>query len=116
MGLYFKNNTNEKLWVAYAYHSPGCEGGVDWAKKGWYGINPGGTVKVYSGWVGGDKFFFFAEADDLSPSWAGRFFTPLPWNAFDWCWNTGSTNARTLGLRKLEIPWQYMDWTVGLTK
>jgi uncharacterized membrane protein len=116
MGLYFKNSTNELLWVAYAYESPGCDGGVNWAKKGWYKVPSGSTVKVYTGWVGGEKFFYFAEADDLSPSWAGPFFTPLPWNHFEWCWTTGSTNSRTLGLRKLDISSGYMDWTVSLSK
>jgi hypothetical protein len=115
MGLYFKNKINETVWVAYAYHAPGCEGGVDWAKKGWFQVSPGATAKVYTGWVGGSKFFFFAEADDLSPAWSGPFFTHLPWNAFDWCWNTASTNGRTLGLRKLVISWEFMDFTVGLT-
>jgi uncharacterized membrane protein len=115
MGLYFQNKTGETLFVAYAYHHPGCEGGVDWAKKGWYQIAPGGTAKVLSGWVGGSKFFYFAEAADRSPAWSGPFFTQLPVNAFDWCWLTGSTSSRNLGLRKLEIAVQYQDWTVGLT-
>ncbi|MER5268564.1 DUF1036 domain-containing protein [Actinosynnema sp. NPDC002837] len=115
MGLYFKNRSNERLWVAYAYHAPGCEGGVDWAKKGWYQVDPGGTVKVYTGWVGGGKFFWFAEADDLSPRWSSQqFLTHLPWNSFDWCWTTASTDGRTLGMRKLEISWEFMDYTIGL--
>jgi hypothetical protein len=117
VGLYFKNKTNEFLWVAYGYYAPGCEGGVDWAKKGWWQIAPGMTKKVQSGYVGGQKFFFFAEADDLSPAWAGPFFTHLPWSAFDWCWTTASTNGRTLGMRKLgPISPLYWDYTVGLVK
>jgi Protein of unknown function (DUF1036) len=116
MGLYFKNKTDEVLWVAYARYSPGCEGGVDWAKKGWFKIPTSSTVKVQTGWVGGSKFFYFAETDDLKPAWSGSFFTFLPWDAFDWCWNTASTNGRTLGLRKVVIPSKYMDYTIGLTK
>ena len=34
MGLYFQNGTGDTIFVAYAYNRPGCEGGVDWAKKG----------------------------------------------------------------------------------
>jgi hypothetical protein len=34
------------LFVAYAYHPPGCEGGADWPGEGWYRIAPGGTLKV----------------------------------------------------------------------
>jgi len=116
MGLYFKNKTNEVLWVAYARHAPGCEGGVDWAKRGWFRVAIGETIKVQSGWAGGSKFFFYAEANDMSPVWAGEFFTHLPWVAFDWCWNTASTNGRNVGLRKIVVPPQYLDFTIGLTK
>ena len=63
MGLYFQNGTQDTLYLAYAYHAPGCEGGTDWAKKGWYGIAPGGTAKVLSGWAGPGKYFVFAEND-----------------------------------------------------
>jgi hypothetical protein len=114
MGLYFKNKTNEFVWVAYAYYAPGCAGGVNWAKKGWWNIPPGMTKKVRSGWVGGQKWFFFAEADDFSPAWAGPFFTFLPWAAFDWCWVTSAGSGRTLGMRKVYVdPW-YLDYTIGL--
>lgn len=114
MGLYFRNSTNATIWVAYARHSPGCEGGVDWAKKGWYEIGPGSTAKVWSGWAGGEKFFFFAE-DNAGHVWAGDFFTPVPWDAFDWCWNTGSTASRDVGFRKIDtISWEIMDYTIPI--
>lgn len=114
MGLYFHNNHNEKIFVAFAFVHQGCEGGVNWEKKGWYGINPGGTTKVWTGWVGGSKFFYFAEASDRSPAWSGQFFTQMPPRAFSWCWNTGSTDSRNLGLRKIEIGAQFLDHTVNL--
>jgi hypothetical protein len=114
MGLYFKNKTNEFVWVAYGYYASGCAGGVNWAKKGWWQIPPGMTVKVRSGWVGGQKWFFYAEANDFSPVWAGPYFTFLPWAAFDWCWVTSAGSGRTLGMRKVYVdPW-YMDYTIGL--
>jgi len=115
MGLYFKNKTNELLWVVYGYYAPGCEG-VDWAKKGWWSLAPSQTKKVHSGYVGNSYWLFFAEADDFSPVWSGPYFTQIPWNAFDWCWNTGSTNSRTLGLRAFWVPWNYWNYTVGLVK
>ena len=114
MGLYFRNKTNETVFVAYAYASPGCDGS-EWAKKGWYRIVPGGTAKVLTGWAGNSKYFYYAETESRTRVWQGPFFTPLPANAFDWCWNTGSTNSRTLGLRKFEVGWSTMDYTVGLT-
>ena len=33
------------------------------------------TVKVRSGWVGGQEWFFYAEANDFSPVWSGPYFT-----------------------------------------
>ena len=78
MGLYFKNGTGDTLFVAYAYHAPGCEGGTDWSKKGWYRIAPGGTTKVSSGWAGPGKYFVFAENELRTRAWSGPFFTQLP--------------------------------------
>lgn len=115
MGLYFHNATGDTVFVAYAYHSPGCEGGTPWAKKGWYRITPGATAKVLSGWAGDGKYFYFAENETRTKVWQGDFFTQLPSRAFDWCWNTGSTDSRTLGLRKFEVGWGVMDYTRRLT-
>lgn len=69
MGLYFKNETSSPVWVTYAYYSPGCEGGVNWSKKGWYHVLPGHTAKVWSGWAGGDKFFSLPRttSDTIGP-------------------------------------------------
>ena len=111
MGLYFHNKTGATIWVAYAHHNPDCEGSSKWEKKGWYKATPGKTVKVWSGWAGGNKFFFYAE-DHAGHVWAGPFTTHLPWTAFSWCWNTGSTNSRVLGLRKIIA--SNMDYTITL--
>jgi hypothetical protein len=111
MGLYFHNKTSSTVWVVYAYHSPGCEGGVNWTKKGWYKVSPAKTAKVWSGWAGGNKFFFYAE-DNSGHSWAGQFFTFVPPSAFSWCWNTASTNGKTVGFRKIHA--SNMDYTINL--
>jgi hypothetical protein len=113
MGLYFHNKTNATLWVVYADYEPDCEdeGGVKWEKNGWYKVIPGKTVKVWSGWAGGNKFFFYAE-DDFGHVWAGGFFTHIPWVAFSWCWATSSSSGRTLGLRKFFA--SNMDYTINL--
>jgi hypothetical protein len=75
MGLYFKNATVSPVWVVYGREAPGCEGGVDWAKAGWYEIAPAATVKVRSGWVGGDCWMYYAE-DESDTSGRART-TPL---------------------------------------
>lgn len=113
MGLYFHNKTSATLWIVYAHYRPECveDGGVKWEKKGWYKVTPGNTVKVWSGWAGGEKFFFYAE-DHVGHVWAGPFFTDIPWSAFEWCWQTGSNMARTLGMRKFFA--SNMDYTVNL--
>jgi hypothetical protein len=114
MGLYFKNARGDNIHVAYAYHSPGCEDGGEWAKKGWYLIAPGRTVKVFSGFAGPGKYFAFAENESQTWSAAGPFFTQLPSSAFDWCWSTGSSDSRVLGLFKFEVGWGTLDYTVSL--
>lgn len=114
MGLYFRNSTNQIVWVAYGYHSPGCDGGVNWSKKGWYEIAPGGTAKVLTGWAGPGKYFFFAETDNGSFTWSGPFVTALPWRQFDWCWLTASSDSRDLGMGKFEVGWGILDHTVNL--
>jgi hypothetical protein len=100
MGLYFRNGTNSLIQLAFAYVSPGCsqEGGVDYSKKGWYLISPGNTAKVWTGDAEGKHFFYFAESQ--SGRWSGDFYTRVPWNAFNLCWGTDSSNARTLGFRR----------------
>jgi hypothetical protein len=112
MGLYFRNGRGDTLFVAYAYHAPGCEGGTDWAKKGWYRLAPGGTAKVFSGWAGPGKYFAFAENESRTWSATGPFTTQLPSRAFDWCWATGSTDSRELGLFKIEVGVGILDHTV----
>jgi hypothetical protein len=114
MGLYFQNGTSQTVWVVFGYYSPGCEGGVDWAKKGWYPISPGSTVKVWSGWVGGNCWLYYAE-DDFGHHWSGPYQTFVPWNAFDWCWTTASTGGgETVGFRYWCVDWYYMDYTKRL--
>jgi hypothetical protein len=113
MGLYFQNTTPSTIWVAYAYYAPGCEG-EDWAKKGWYTVGAGSTVKVGSGWVGGNCFLYYAE-DNAGHVWSGPYNTFVPFTAFEWCWNTASTGAGdTVGFRYFCVGLQYLDYTKRL--
>jgi hypothetical protein len=110
LGVYFRNDTNSTIWLAFASYSPGCEGGVNWEKKGWYEVRTGQTAKVWTGWAGGDCFLYYAE-DDNGHVWAGPHPTQVPWNAFTWCWNTGCTTCRTVGFRSFCVSSEYMDYT-----
>lgn len=117
MGLYFSNESGTAVQLVYGYHTPGCEGGVDWSKKGWYKVPHGRTIMVLSGRVGGNTYFFYAEGQaGGGPVWAGQYFTQIPSFAFDWCWNTGSTSARNLGLRVISVPATSVDHTIRLTR
>lgn len=102
MALFFRNATNETMWAAIGYSSPNCPDGDNWAKKGWWQIGPGGTATVRGGASNGAKYFYYVHTNSLA--WAGEFNTPLPTNAFDWCWPTSSSNATVRGMRKLIIP------------
>jgi len=118
MGLYFKNRTQARIWAVFAYPKKQCgektPAGVDYAKKGWYPVAPGQEVKVYSGWVGGDAWFFYAESDGGSPVWAGDYRTDVSIYAFDNCWDTGWSTGREVGCRRVRPGADVMDYTISL--
>jgi len=62
MAIYVHNGSATTMYVALAYHSPGCEGD-NWAKKGWWAIAPGGRATVRGGASNGAKYFWYAEND-----------------------------------------------------
>lgn len=37
--------------------------------------------------------------------------TFVPWNSFDWCWNTSSTSGTSMGMRIFSVDWDIMDHT-----
>src|SRR5215210_1182066 len=83
-------------------------------------VPSGGTVNVWNVTADGQKIFYYAE-DQFGNIWGNDpntdFFTQIPWQAFLWCWNTGSTTSRVLGLRKRIIPnpTPNGDWFFNLT-
>jgi Protein of unknown function (DUF1036) len=118
VGLYFQNRTQETILVAFGYPNNGCwnEGtGVQYSKKGWYSVAPGAEIKVYTGWVGGDAWFYHAEAQASGATWEGEFHTDVPSEAFDLCWGLGIGGvARDLGFRRVRPGADVMDYTVAL--
>lgn len=112
MAVYVRNAGHERLWCVLAYNQPNCDG-TNWAKKGWWEVPPGGTVTVRGGASNGARYFWYAEtASGLQ--WAGDITTWVPGRAFDWCWTTSSTDARLLGLRRLDVPWSSVNHTLVL--
>ncbi|MFS0573198.1 DUF1036 domain-containing protein [Brevibacillus sp. 179-C8.2 HS] len=112
MGLYFRNNTNSTVFVAYAYENFSCSP-VNYAKRGWYRIEPGQTRLVRSGHVGGRTYYYYAEGGGRR--WAGNNFTQVPRTSFHWCWNRGCTTCRNLGFRRFFIGALNFNFTITLT-
>lgn len=67
MGLNFRNSTSETIFVAYAYPDFSCSP-VNYATIGWYRIEPGQSRQVWSGYAGGNTFFYYAESDSYTLS------------------------------------------------
>jgi uncharacterized membrane protein len=108
MWLRFQNNHGRRLWVAVGYYSPGCSDGGDWAKKGWWRLDPGQAATVL--WTTNEYSTFYAE-DDVRAHWSGPYTTQLPFSAFDWCWDTGQTGAETVGMRLVTVSNAAWPWT-----
>jgi hypothetical protein len=113
MGLYFENATPSTVWVVYGHPSttPWCDAG--WYKTGWYEIAPESTVKVWSGWIGGHSFEYYAE-DDFGHVWAGEDLTFVPWDTFYLCWEDQMFPGKTQGLRWFYVGGVYVDYTKRL--
>jgi uncharacterized membrane protein len=102
--LAFRNGYNQPVWVFVAWYSPGCKDGSNWEKEGWWNMGTNQTVNVLDFDLRevNRYYLFYAESSD-GVTWTGPYFTQAPQEAFDWCYNTGSTDSRTLGMRELDI-------------
>jgi uncharacterized membrane protein len=108
MYLRFNNSHSRGLWLAVGYYSPGCPDGGDWAKKGWWRLEPGQAATVLE--TTNTYATFYAEADD-GRVWAGGNTTNLPSQEFDWCWNTASSAGEDVGMRQLSSTNAWSPWT-----
>jgi Protein of unknown function (DUF1036) len=113
LGLYFENATPSTVWVVYGHPSSYSWCNLGWYKKGWYKVDPGSTVKVWSGWIGGETFMYYAE-DDFGHVWAGTHHTFVPWDAFYLCWEDTSGAGEVAGFRYFYLGGVYMDYTKRL--
>lgn len=112
MGLNFRNTTGATVYVAYAYLNFNCRP-VTYAKIGWYRVDPGQTVQVWSGFAGGHTFFYYAE-DLFGRVWSGSYFTQVPRTGFHWCWDTRCATCRTVGMRRIYVDLFNADFTINL--
>jgi len=114
MWLRFQNNYKAGLWLVIGYYHPNCPDGGDWGKKGWWRLEPGDADIVM--WTSNDYATFYAEADD-GEVWQGGYVTDVPYEVFDWCWDTGSTNSESVGMRLITMTNAGWPWigTLNLT-
>ncbi|MEK5235639.1 DUF1036 domain-containing protein [Paenibacillus sp. FSL L8-0470] len=111
MGLNFRNSTSETIFVAYAYPDFSCSP-VNYATIGWYRIEPGQSRQVWSGYAGGNTFFYYAESD--SYTWSGGYYTEIPNDAFNQCWDSDCNDCRELGFRRIPVRSSVRNYTVVL--
>jgi Protein of unknown function (DUF1036) len=111
MWIRYSNNYSRGVWLAIGYYSPGCSDGGDWAKKGWWRLEPGQAATVL--WTTNTYSTFYAEADD-GAVWNGPYHTNLPIQAFDWCWNTASSTGQDVGMRLVSATNAWAPWTATI--
>lgn len=71
-------------------------------KKGWWMIPPGQSKVVYAGDLAALQAccYYYAHGAD-GRQWSGPYTELVPSTAFDWCINTSSTDARSIGMREI---------------
>jgi uncharacterized membrane protein len=72
MYICYNNAYKSGIWLVIGYYSPGCPDGGNFAKKGWWRLEPGQSATVLS--TTNEYSYFYAEADD-GEVWAG------PWGS-----------------------------------
>lgn len=92
MPLKFKNDTNLTLWLAVAYPDQSCRDNK-WRKEGWWRMNPGQTVTVWTGATKDRNFLYFARDTNENIKWEENYYTDLPLGPmgldyyFSQCWD-----------------------------
>ncbi|MEV7006771.1 DUF1036 domain-containing protein [Streptosporangium sp. NPDC051022] len=102
MELHFRNRYTSKVWVAIMFYSPdGCRDYGQWGTRGWWAIDPGGEAYVIN--TNNRYAAFYAEAAN-GAVWTGPYGPIYVYQtAFDSCLNIGSTAARPVGARLVDL-------------
>lgn len=113
MQLHFRNRYTSKVWVAIMFYSPdGCRDYGQWGTRGWWPIDPGGEAFVLN--TNNRYAAYYAEAAN-GAVWTGAYGPMYVYqNAFDSCINIGSTAARLVGTRLIDMN-GYSTYYVNLT-
>jgi uncharacterized membrane protein len=117
MGLSFCNRYTHGVSICISWWDPTCinEDGSEWAKAGWWGLNPGECKEVLTGRLtSGNRryYYFYAEARD-GAFWSGPYPVWVPPRPFHWCDNISSSDSREVGMREQDID-NYDNFTIDL--
>ena len=115
MSLSFRNGTSETVYVVIAYNNSDCGSGSEaWMKAGWWPIQPGGSATVHGGLSNGATYFYYAHTP-TGREWAGEFGTSVPNEAFEQCWNIGTSTSTEVSMREFKVPVTSVNHTINLT-
>lgn len=112
MGLFIRNSTNQTIWVAFGYYNPLCRP-TTYRKAGWYRLDPGQTRQIWSGYAGGQTFYYYAENINRTRVWQGPFVTRVPDTAFNVCWDTSNVNWDVIGMRSIRVGLFNFDFVIN---
>jgi uncharacterized membrane protein len=101
--VHFINGYTRRLQIAIMFkHDPCSEYGRPWGTRGWWLLNPGEEAYVLD--TNNRFFYYYAEATDGSRLWTSESpIVPVPPRKFDLCIDIGSTDARGVGMRILDL-------------
>jgi Protein of unknown function (DUF1036) len=120
MGLSFRNDTPDGLYLAYLRWDPSCPGAGDpgqpFSGHGWYRIEAGQTREVCSGDVGDwHRWWGYFARSDSGRFWAGQYGMSVPTQPFSQCYSSGVTTSEPgastqIGFRGLLMDDDYDDF------
>jgi len=90
----------------YYNEDPCGGGGGDFQQMGWWNIEPGACALVYANDLAdlNRYWFYYATCFENGVSWSGDLPSTVPYEAFNWCWNSGDTvRIMHIGYRLLDV-------------
>lgn len=112
MKVYFQNSYSSTVWVAVLYYSPdACREYGQWARSGWWKVEPGNRAWAIS--TNNRYAYFYAEAEDGS-FWSGGTGPITVYRyPFDLCIDLGVTwPSKLVGMRLIDT--QHRDTIIDL--
>ncbi|WP_448640274.1 hypothetical protein [Geodermatophilus sp. URMC 63] len=123
MGLSFRNDTPDRMSLAFLRWDPNCPGGDEgqpFSGHGWYTIEPGQTREVWHGDAGDwHRWWGYFARTVAGRFWAGDYGMNVPIHAFSRCYREGvggaSSEFEHIGFRGLLMDDDYDDFVQPLS-